>query len=258
MKTCIVAIAKNEDNYIKEWVDYHLNLGVNHIFLYDNNDEDKNIMNKLQNNNVTILDVRGKKMMQNYCYNECYKKQGKNFDWYIFIDIDEFIYLTKEKNINVFLSKKKFNNCNCVRLSWRVFTDNNLLYVINNNYSVNRFTKSIDSLQCKSIIRGGLTLKYEISAHGSRSAIPCFNAIGENINYYDRISKFGDKPLYKECYIKHYQTKTLEEFLLKIERGCADKNEELTKKYLNLDLFFRINEKTKEKMDFLEEKGLLK
>jgi hypothetical protein len=34
MKTALVSIAKNEDNYLKEWVDYNLYLGFNDIFIY--------------------------------------------------------------------------------------------------------------------------------------------------------------------------------------------------------------------------------
>ena len=36
---CICAIAKNEDLYLDEWIQYHLALGFKHIFLYDNHDE---------------------------------------------------------------------------------------------------------------------------------------------------------------------------------------------------------------------------
>lgn len=34
MKTALVCIAKNEDNYIDEWIEYHLMLGFDRIFVY--------------------------------------------------------------------------------------------------------------------------------------------------------------------------------------------------------------------------------
>ena len=37
----IVAIMKNEAPYVKEWLDYHLLAGVNHFFIYDNQDDDE-------------------------------------------------------------------------------------------------------------------------------------------------------------------------------------------------------------------------
>ena len=37
MKIALVCIAKNEDDYIEEWVNYHLKLGFSKIFIYENN-----------------------------------------------------------------------------------------------------------------------------------------------------------------------------------------------------------------------------
>ena len=36
MKVALVCIAKNEDNYIEEWVLYHKKLGFDRIFIYEN------------------------------------------------------------------------------------------------------------------------------------------------------------------------------------------------------------------------------
>ena len=37
MRTALVCIAKNEDNYLDEWIKYHLKLGFSEIFVYQNN-----------------------------------------------------------------------------------------------------------------------------------------------------------------------------------------------------------------------------
>ena len=39
-KLAIVAIAKNESDYIREWVAYHKVIGVERIYLYDNDSTD--------------------------------------------------------------------------------------------------------------------------------------------------------------------------------------------------------------------------
>ena len=36
MDVALVCIAKNEDNYIQEWIDYHLKLGFNDIHIFQN------------------------------------------------------------------------------------------------------------------------------------------------------------------------------------------------------------------------------
>ncbi len=38
MKVAICTMAKKENLYIKEFVDYYIKLGFSHIFIYDNND----------------------------------------------------------------------------------------------------------------------------------------------------------------------------------------------------------------------------
>ena len=33
-KVALIAIAKNEDNYIEEWIQYYIKLGVDEIYVY--------------------------------------------------------------------------------------------------------------------------------------------------------------------------------------------------------------------------------
>jgi hypothetical protein len=40
LKTAIICIAKMENAYIRDFVEYHRRLGFTHIFIYDNNDVD--------------------------------------------------------------------------------------------------------------------------------------------------------------------------------------------------------------------------
>ena len=44
MKIALVCIAKNEDNYIHEWINYHLKLEFDSIFIYEN-DWESNVIN---------------------------------------------------------------------------------------------------------------------------------------------------------------------------------------------------------------------
>ena len=57
-------------------------------------------------------------------------------------------------------------------------------------------------------------------------------------------------------YIKHFKLKTLEEFIdLKLKRLYIDMAQDRAKKYLTFSLFFSYNKKTKEKLDFIKQKG---
>lgn len=56
-----------------------------------------------------------------------------------FFDIDEFLYIQDEVPINTFL--ENYTDQYSIFINWRIFGDNNLSEVINDNYSITRFTK---------------------------------------------------------------------------------------------------------------------
>lgn len=64
MKKCVICISKNADNfYINDWCEYYINIGFDHIFLFDNNEYDKkyDIFDK---KNVSVLDYPSECGMQ--------------------------------------------------------------------------------------------------------------------------------------------------------------------------------------------------
>ena len=53
---CILTIIKDEQEYLEEWIKYHLNLGINHIFILEDSNStshryitDKYLLNQLLN-----------------------------------------------------------------------------------------------------------------------------------------------------------------------------------------------------------------
>ena len=87
--------------------------------------------------------------------------------------------------------------------------------------------------------------------HSSTGNYASCTAIGSKT---DSNSPFHTPPNFEGAFIKHYITKTIEEFLGKIRRGRATKgvtfNEELWKDRINY--FFGRNKKTKEKLDYIK------
>ena len=119
----LCAIAKNEHDYIEEWVKYHLALGVNHIFLYDN--EDVSTLDTLPclspyRSQLTIKHFPGF-AKQFDAYNDCLSlPETRNYRWGGFIDIDEFVLLKKHANIVDFLTE----HCpvGILSLNWVMFS----------------------------------------------------------------------------------------------------------------------------------------
>lgn len=96
-KLCIMAIFKNEHEYLKEWLNHHLNQGISHFYLYSNDDMMHNYpyvdnykdyitmipwVNKQNNGSDTIQRQAYTHCVQNYC-NDC--------QYLMMLDIDEFM-----------------------------------------------------------------------------------------------------------------------------------------------------------------------
>lgn len=143
MKVCICTIGKLENLYIREYLDYYKKLGVDKIYIYDNNEiNDESfetvIFDYIKTNFVNIIDYRGFPRPQNRMMNSCYKMNYLKYDWIIFNDIDEFLYLKNYSNIKNFLNEYKFNKCKIIYLNFIFYTDNNNLH-FENKTVISRF-----------------------------------------------------------------------------------------------------------------------
>lgn len=90
----IVSIVKNEEPYIREWIEYHKLVGVDHIYIYDNGSNDKTveIARKYQTEGfVTLIEFPGQGV-QLTAYDDALHKYKNDVDYMAFIDADEFLY----------------------------------------------------------------------------------------------------------------------------------------------------------------------
>ncbi len=86
-------IAKDEDEYLQEWLDYHILIGVERFYIYDN--ESKNPIRNLLTEYidagwVVVHEIKGT-AVQVMAYQHCLQTYGENSKWIGFIDADEFI-----------------------------------------------------------------------------------------------------------------------------------------------------------------------
>ena len=104
-KAVVCSIQKKEDAYIDEWVDYNLAIGFEMIYIYDNTDnyDLRNWGNKRFLDGVRVKHFPGIKK-QVLADSACAKRAEKDgATWAAFFDIDEFLLLKKNENINEFL-----------------------------------------------------------------------------------------------------------------------------------------------------------
>ncbi len=120
----VVAIAKDEDPYLLEWLGYHLAIGVDHIVLYDNGSRVP-IASQISTlgawGAVTVRrwkDVPGKDS-QLEAYAHYLRTYRRRFEWTAAIDLDEFICLPRHATIQDFLAG--FDHANGIVINWRYF-----------------------------------------------------------------------------------------------------------------------------------------
>ena len=172
INVCLCTIGKKENKYAIEFIEYYKKYGVDKIFLYDNNEKNDERFDQILNEYiksgfVEIIDFRGLERAQVKEYQDCYQKTYKEYDWIIFFDMDEFIFLRNYNNIKTFLKRKVFNKCQRIQLNWVFHTDNNLLHYDNRSLSVRfpiieekaRGKKKGGDQGIKSILRGKIDVK---------------------------------------------------------------------------------------------------
>jgi hypothetical protein len=209
MKVALVCIAKNEENYIQEWVDYHIKLGFDNIVIYENDwkcDYDHPQLIK-----IPVSGVR----KQIESYNIFLQQNKTNYDWVAFFDVDEFLVLKKHNNIKKFISD--YSSYPSISVNWVLFGDNGLTQVEDNNYSViNRFTKRqlVANEHTKSIVK--TSENFFMWVHNTNGGV-----VDTNNNLRFSTAYNYDKPI-DVAQLNHYFCKTKEEFIKKVERGRAD------------------------------------
>ena len=206
-------------------------------------------------NYVTIVNIRGKVKGQCYVFKDCYEKHHKEYDWLSFFDFDEFLEV-KAKNIQEFVTKPRYNKCIVIKTNFLFYSDNELL-LYDRRPLEQRFTKALfrhrNNVWSKVTVRGGINDNYwskGCTPHTSRYKVTNCDARGKIISYKQGYTW----PNFKHAYLKHYYTKTAEEYYFKSSRGSAFKNVKWTnrRKKFKFGLFFLYNKKTKEKVEILK------
>ena len=110
-------MARKENLYIKEYVDYYIKLGFDHIFIFDdnepNNENISDIINDSYKDFVTIYDYRRIINNQKVAFTLCYEMNKNKYDWIFMNDIDEFLVsyliLTIFHNLNICFYTQKID-----------------------------------------------------------------------------------------------------------------------------------------------------
>ena len=252
MKSCIFTVIKNEHEYLDEWIKYHLDLGIDHIFIFEDIDSDshKEICDKYGDSvtldSVTaVLDEKNRieakevKELNKYSVQHMYFRNGLNmlkklysdkYDWCFIIDNDEFITLENENDkLEDVLSL--YDKYEAFVMSWKWYGANGHITKPLNKGVLEAYPKEAEGKRPNQVktcyklksFRGEFLYTHH---HPTDICNWC------NTDYV----KFYKTATFSKIYIRHYITKSWEEYVWKRKvRGYVWGRER------DFDYFFKIN-----------------
>lgn len=211
----ICACIKNEGLDLKEWLDYHMSIGVNTFYIYDNGSTDNTKEIISQYNNINYF-YTPEPAIQLKVYYHCL--QNAKEDWVGIIDLDEFV-VPIEKSLSETL--KDFNNYAGLAINWVMYGSSghkirpagnikdNYLYRSEYSYDNNNHVKCF--------VKPKL-IEQPLTPHSFQcKENQIVNENFEPVNEQSLIPFSGNK-----IRINHYYCKSVEDYLNKIKRGRAD------------------------------------
>ena len=191
-----------------------------------------------------------------------YNKLSNEYDWIAFFDFDEFLTLVKDTNIKDYLSRECFKNTNQILINWKLYTDNDLIYDdgrpclerFTTPMNINKYVQYGDikeNQHIKCIVRTKIAnVKCESVHYLSAELLEntTYNNCGTKImpDTYQEIN-------YELSYIKHFFTKTIDEFINNRIKKWV--NWDFHNFVFTLNNFFKVNNLTQEKINYLIQNG---
>ena len=214
---------KNEASNLKEWVEYHKLIGVDHFYLYNNNSTD-NYMDVLtpyiEDGSVTLVDFP-QSPIQPHCYEHWINTYRQESSWLAMTDIDEYLVPLKDNNIKDWLNKwKKYP---VIQIYWKMFGASGKIEHDNSRLNTEQYTNSWPKLyDCGKII---FNTNYDINISFGmmHHTMACCNGLKiAPVNVWRKMVMFG---INRHCsrevdiQINHYWSRAYEKYVEKLGKG---------------------------------------
>ena len=222
-KKTICSIIKDEQLYLKEWIDWHLSIGFDAIHLFEDmgskSHEDivKDYPNVYLRRYETDEEVKwllvndGTTIKQEVLYRYFAENYKHVYDWCAFIDIDEYIILDESYNLDKLCNE--FADCPSIHLSWKMIGASG--HVKRPKDGIMKSYLNYNEEICSRIgiynVKSFVNLK---KFKGLKSLHHSCGGVDANFNVAD------SNVVYKKAWINHYFTKSWEDWCDRIfKRG---------------------------------------
>jgi hypothetical protein len=206
MKVALVVVAKSEDYYLDEWLDYNHKIGFDKIIMYQNDwrtDIERPFLEKR---------VWDGKSVQLHIYNS-FLDTDTEYDWVAFFDCDEFLVLKKHNNVKEFI--EEYGKHSVLSFNWYMF-GNLGKEIRTSNSLIKEFTKRGEqpNQHVKVMVKRD---------SGNRFVLP-HNCHGPAMDTNGKIftGPFNPNGPMDVAVLNHYHNKTKEDWMIRCDRGRVD------------------------------------
>lgn len=222
----ICLIIRDENEYLEEWLNWHIRQGVQHFYIYDHGSKYsvKEFIKTLSvavKERVTVIDFGGKHdFAQHEAYNDCIEKYETESKWIGFIDSDEFVRIKNGKTLSEFLMD--YEEYAGVFMAWIIYGANG--YKEKQNLPCRRrflnVTHSRSSEDLGKVFIQPQLFSYMMIHNGYPKA--GYIVVDEHKEPLQEAAIFKHNSTTDYVCVDHYYTKSYEEWLNKIKRGACD------------------------------------
>ena len=215
-----VVILKDEAAYIENWLLFHLGIGFEHIFIYDNGSSDRirEVLEKYICGGVVTYISWPLRAGQIDAYNHALRLLGHKTEWMGFFDVDEYIVLHNHETIGQYVASLDADQ---ILLPWRNFPYGGHKLTPGGsdleNYVWAHKAAAPTAVQVKHLVRAATAL--HATAHFS------FISTDKTVLADGTPSTFThiiDNPSYKGAQINHYSTRSFIDNELRLRKGQVD------------------------------------
>lgn len=215
---CIGAIMKNEGPYLKEWLDFHILVGVTKFYLYDNDSTDNTceILKPYIERGIVEYNYWPGKAMQLPAYLDILDKHTYDTRWLALIDLDEFLVPVQHDTIPEFLHTLPQNFAQLI-VTWVIYGSSGHIHKPAGLVTENFKRHAAKTWGIKSIINPRLLIDYKC-LHANFVAGWTIDNNGKKLGY---INQSKNPPAYNKLRCNHYYTKSYDEYIARLNRGSA-------------------------------------
>ena len=133
-----------DEPYVSEFVNYYIKEGVDKIYIIDD-DSNKYIYKDIINNNKVNI-YFDKNIINKNSIKNLYKQIKNNYEWIIYVDMDEFITTKKNKNKTIREElETTFKDCMCIKIPWVMMSCNSIQHNPNSLLQTNIYRWNHDN-----------------------------------------------------------------------------------------------------------------